>query len=114
MIMFSKEATVGEIYGPAMEIEDQREADAYFEDIVRHIMKWGKERAEAEDIARGNLGYFAGYYNDGETRARVQRLFGGVHPIFGSVPAAVGLAEKQRQEQEESSVDLTRFEFLDE
>lgn len=30
------------------------------------------------------MGYYAGYY-DAETRERVERLFGAVHPIFGSV-----------------------------
>lgn len=88
-ITFSDHATIGEIYGPAMKITDQAEADRYFDACVQHCMKHGghsRERAEA--IERSNLGYFAGYY-DSETMARVNRLFRTTHPIFGnSVPTA--------------------------
>jgi hypothetical protein len=64
-----------------MKITDQAKADAYFEELVRTC---GKPRAEAETIERANLGYYAGYYDD-ETRARVERLFNCVHPIFGPI-----------------------------
>jgi len=78
-----KEMTIGEKYSPAMEIKTQKEADAYFEKCVQHNMGFGNTREEAEKVERCNLGYFAGYY-DVETRERVERLFGAVHPIFGS------------------------------
>lgn len=45
-------------------------------------MRCGRTREESEEIERSNLGYYAGYY-DAETRERVERLFGAVHPIFG-------------------------------
>jgi hypothetical protein len=80
--------TIGELYGPAMEIVEQAAADAYFEALVQHMMQHGVEgphsRAEAERITRSNLGYYAGYYSN-ETRARVERLFRCAHPIFGAV-----------------------------
>ena len=79
--------TIGEKYSPAMEITDQAAADAYFEELVEHMMNHGVEkhtRAEAEKLERSNLGYFAGYYGN-ETRERVEKLFKCSHPIFGSI-----------------------------
>lgn len=84
---FPGKVTLGEKYGPAMEITDQSEADEYFEALVEHTMLFGKIKEEAEKIERINLGYYAGYYNL-ETRLRVERLFGCEHPFFG--PAADG------------------------
>lgn len=76
--------TYGEAYGTAMNITDQEEANRYFEALVqRHLRVYPKyTREDAEQIERGNLGYYAGYY-DSETRERVQRLFLAVHHIFG-------------------------------
>lgn len=76
--------TVGDKYGPAVEITDPEEADEYFEVCVAHSMGHGKTREEAEALERSNLGYYAGYYS-GETRERVERLFKCSHPIFGSI-----------------------------
>lgn len=45
-----------------MEITDQTEADEYFEAMVEHYMKEGNQsREEAEEVARHNLEYYAGY-----------------------------------------------------
>lgn len=83
MKKFHSKMTIGEKYEPAMKIEDQSEADAYFRRCVLHTMKYGrKTMMEAESIERQNLGYFAGYY-DHETRLRVERLFKCQHPYFG-------------------------------
>lgn len=77
--------TIADKYGPAMIINDQTEADAYFEQCVVHSMRVGRcDRGAAEEIERRNLGYYAGYY-DNETRERVERLFRCVHPVFGSI-----------------------------
>ena len=82
---FTINTSHGDKYGPAMEITEQAEADAYFKRCVRHMMSCsGKSRAEAEEIERGNLGYYAGYYSH-ETRARVEILFRCQHPVFGSI-----------------------------
>lgn len=80
-------ATFGDKYGPAMEMTNDQEATAYFEDCVSHTMKFDKTREEAESIERQNLGYWAGYYST-ETRLRVEKLFACQHPVFG--PAAQG------------------------
>ena len=80
-----KEISIGEKYGPAMTIIDQKEADEYFEKLVAHSMDcFGNTREEAEKNERHNLGYYAGYY-DHETRERVEKLFNCAHPIFGKV-----------------------------
>ena len=81
----SRTMTIGELYGPAMKITDQAEADKYFEMLVsRQEKEFGNSRAKAEEIERQNLGYYAGYY-DAETRARVETLFRCRHPVFGSI-----------------------------
>ena len=78
--------TIGEIYGPAMKMTDQAEADDYFRQLVAYLLGSNKTktRAEIEKMARSNLGYFAGYYSN-ETRERVERLFRCAHPVFGSI-----------------------------
>jgi hypothetical protein len=77
--------TIGEAYGPAMTINDQADADAYFEKLVSSRMaNSGVSRDKAEEIERSNLGYYAGYYS-AETRERVERLFICKHPIFGAI-----------------------------
>ena len=82
---FPRHMTIGEKYRPAMELDDEGAAHDYFERCVEHTMFWhGKTREEAEQLERGNLGYFAGYYNS-ETRERVERLFKCAHPIFGGI-----------------------------
>ena len=66
--------TIGDKYGPAMEITDPEKAQEYFELCVQHSMKWhDKTREEAEELERANLGYYAGYY-DQETSRRVQEI----------------------------------------
>ena len=89
-------ATIGERYGPAMEVTSQAAADSYFQFLVREMMmEFGKGQDEAKEIVRTNLGYYAGYY-DNETRERVERLFGCAHPFFGK------LSEKGPPTQEEA------------
>lgn len=82
---FANQVSIAQKYGPAMAIEDQDEADAYFEKCVEHMMRAGEyTRAKAEEIERSNLGYYAGYHST-EVRRRVERLFRCAHPVFGSV-----------------------------
>ncbi len=84
MESFTEGATIGEVYGPAMQITDPTQAAAYFARIVEHIMRDGKTQEEAEAMARSNLGYYSGYYGI-ETQRRVERIYGAIHPVFGSV-----------------------------
>lgn len=78
--------TYGELYGPAMRITDQGDADGYFAELVRiHLLDApGDSRERAEEVQRVNLGYYAGYHDD-DTRARVERLFRCAHPVFGAI-----------------------------
>jgi hypothetical protein len=95
--------TIGEAYGPAMQITDQAEANAYFQRLVdRHMTYFRKTRSQAEEIERQNLGYYAGYY-DNETRRRVEALFGCAHPIFGAL-SAVGAPTPEEALQEGRSM----------
>lgn len=79
--------TYGEALEPAMMIEDQEEADAYLKAYVGFIQKaLDKEppgKHTAIEIARINLGYYAGYFGN-ETQERVKKLFLAKHPIFDS------------------------------
>ena len=84
-----KTLTFGETLKPAMEITDEDDAKQYLLYYVSFIQKEinknpRKDNKTAEEIAKINLGYFAGYY-DNETRERIERLFCCSHPIFGSI-----------------------------
>jgi hypothetical protein len=83
---FPPKVTNGDKYGPAMEITEQAEADAWFERCVKHSMHCvpSLSRGEAEKMERENLGYYAGYCST-EVRARVERLFRCAHPFFGTI-----------------------------
>jgi len=81
--------TYGECLGPAMEITDPEDAKQYLAEYVSYIQTaLDKEPRDddmtAEQIAKTNLGYFAGYYSN-ETRERVEELFMCSHPVFGSI-----------------------------
>lgn len=79
-----EEATLGSLYGPAMDATSQEEADRRFGILVEHTMKFGKTQQEAEGIVRSNLGYYAGYHSN-EVRERVERLYRCAHPVFGPI-----------------------------
>jgi len=85
--------TNGECLHPAMKITDADDAAQYLRDYVAFIQgfldkKPRQDGMTAEQIAKTNLGYFAGYYDD-ETRERVELLFACKHPIFGGRDAEV-------------------------
>ena len=87
MTEFPDKMTAGELYGPAMELQTQAEADEYFARLVRRCRRClGKSQQEAEATERQNLGYWAGYYGC-ETRFRVERLFACEHPVSGPISA---------------------------
>lgn len=86
--------TYGDILGPAMKITDPDDAKQYLESYVEYLIPHVIENnenatdefiyTESVNIAKRNLGYYAGYY-DNETRKRVEKLFECSHPIFGSI-----------------------------
>lgn len=76
-------ATIGELYGPAMEIETESEALQYYDLLVERRMRVsGFSRDQAESCEKSSLGYYAGYYTN-ETRLRVEKLFNCSHPVLG-------------------------------
>ena len=84
MEMFDENATIGEIYGPAMEIKDYQEAQEYLRMLIDRQKKyWHRTEEEAMRIEMMNIGYYAGYY-DAETAERVYKLFDTAHPFFGT------------------------------
>ncbi len=90
--------TYGECLDPAMKITNKEDAEQYFNEYVKFIQKHlDKEPNEkglsAEQIAKQNLGYYAGYY-DKETRIRVENLFACSHPIFGNAANGVPTPEE--------------------
>jgi len=72
MSTFPGNATFGEVYGPAMAITDQAEADAYLARIVEHALSANKSLTSdaAADLVRSNLGYYAGYDKQRDSRPR--------------------------------------------
>lgn len=79
--------TMGEKYGPAMEIQTEEEAADYLMECILHNLLVSDPKnsiEEATRIEQGNIAYYAGYF-DNETRARVEKLFKCEHPIFGAI-----------------------------
>ena len=82
--------TYAECLDSAMKITDPEDAKQYLAEYIKHIEKNQElqpndsEKSSAESIAKANLGYYAGYY-DNYTRERVERLFCCSHPVFGSI-----------------------------
>jgi hypothetical protein len=81
---FPLKITLLDKYGPAMNVSDKSEADAYLEGCVQHSMAHGYSRKDAVRLEKANLGYFAGYYSH-EIRAKVEDLYDTAHPIFGKI-----------------------------
>jgi hypothetical protein len=83
---FDDDVTVEEKYGPAMQINTEDDAKRYLEGCIAHTVRVNKEILEedARQQELDNIGYYAGYFDE-ETRKRVEKLFGAVHPVFGSV-----------------------------
>jgi len=76
--------TYKEQFEAAMKCETKDEADSFLQsEITRYKKEYGKNPDEAKRIILSNLGYMAGYYGNEEAE-KVHRLFGAVHPIFGS------------------------------
>ncbi len=81
-------------YGPALLITGAEEARAYFELCVEHTLRTSEvDRQAAERIERENIGYWGGY-GTFEQRQRMERLFGAVHPVFGSTERGPVTAEQ--------------------
>lgn len=95
---------MGEIFGKALEVAktgDKSRCQKFFTSYVEWIVA---ENAcsieEATNIARGNLGYFAGYYS-GDVYTLINSAYGAVHPVFGMNPFKVSPEDAYRRGLEE-------------
>jgi CRISPR/Cas system CSM-associated protein Csm2 small subunit len=80
--------TMGEVFNLALKLakEDTEEAKNWFYEYVNYIsMKNHFSWDKSIEIAKSNLGYFAGYY-DRETCDIINKVYGAQHPIFGCNP----------------------------
>lgn len=79
--------TWNELYDPAMTAETEEEAKAHLARIMAYLRANLTAPPDEDDlraIVRRNLGYWAGYYAL-DIAARVERLYGAVHPLLGPV-----------------------------
>ena len=82
-----EELTFHEIFEQALKIRDKEDARQYLQSYSRWIVikSVGKPMIkEPIEIAKENLGYWAGYYSH-DTRHKVETLFECEHPVFGSI-----------------------------
>lgn len=76
--------TFGEALDPIANIINEEEMTQYYEDYVQwNINRLQCTRVEAEDYAKTNIGYWAGYHGV-EVRSRVERFLQAEHPFLGS------------------------------
>ena len=66
--------TIGEVYGPAMDITELDAANVFFENRVVEAMQCGISREAAEEQERANLRFYAGHCSNRVLR-RVTCLF---------------------------------------
>lgn len=92
MIWENKELkTVGEIFDTALNLAktDNYKAGVFYNAYIDYVRDAnGSSREEAEKIVKGNLGYFAGYY-DKEVCDIIYSTYCCEHPIFGKRPFSV-------------------------
>lgn len=95
MIKYSKETNVNNL-GHAMAITDQLEADEFLLDYVVHVFQTNPDMSleECKRVCKDNLGYYAGYHSF-EVGERVEKLFGAIHPVLGTVEERKKLTAKE-------------------
>ena len=92
--------TMGEIFNTALDVAETGDGDrcqAFLTSYVEYIVSESNNNvAEAENIAKSNLGYFAGYYNS-EVYETINKAYGAVHPVFGCNPFDLSPEEVYRK-----------------
>lgn len=93
-----KDLTYGDCLDPAMKITEQEDADQYLKDYIAYIQthldkEKGPHKNTAEEIAKINLGYYAGYGSN-DLCKRVEKLFRCSHPIFGKAEEGIPTAKE--------------------
>ncbi len=74
----------GDQFRAALACKTKQEADDWLaKEIQYYEDEYNKAADEARSTIMNNLGYMAGYY-DHETAVKIEKLFGALHPIFGS------------------------------
>lgn len=72
----------------ALKVKTQAAADELLDGMAQYLfLSRQLARKDALQLARFELGYYAGYANF-DTRVRVEKLFDAPHPFLGSVFAA--------------------------
>lgn len=94
-------STIGEVFDKALQLakEDKEEAKEFFKEYIKYIFKNNDKvnsLSEAEKIAKANLGYFAGYY-DQEVCDIIYKTYQCSHPIFGDKPFSVSAKEAYKK-----------------
>ena len=87
--------TMGEVFNEALRLAktDKDEAQDFFYQYVNHISFTNKYSWDKSiEIAKSNLGYFAGYYNQ-EVCDIIYKTYQCSHPIFGDKPFNVDPVE---------------------
>lgn len=88
--------TMGEIFNTALNVAETGDGDrcqAFLTSYVEYIVSESNRNvAEAENIAKSNLGYFAGYYSS-KVYETINKAYGAVHPVFGGNPFEVSPEE---------------------
>ena len=108
MIYEGKELnTIGEVFNEALHYAktDKNKASDFFKAYIEYILNTNDKvntYAEAEEIAKSNLGYFAGYYNR-ETIDIIYKTYQCSHPIFGDKPYDVSPQEAFEKGMERAS-----------
>ena len=91
--------TIGEVFNEALHLAktDKNEAQDFFYQYVNHISFVNKYSWDKSiEIAKSNLGYFAGYYNQ-EVCDIIYKTYQCSHPIFGDKPFSVNPEEAYRK-----------------
>jgi len=91
--------TIGEVFDEALRLAktDKDEAQDFFYQYVNHISFVNKYSWDKSiEIAKSNLGYFAGYY-DKEVCDIIYNTYQCSHPIFGNKPFSVDPNEAYRK-----------------
>lgn len=108
MIYEGKELnTIMEVFDEALRCAktDKNKASDFFKAYVESILNVNDEvntYAEAEEIAKSNLGYFAGYCNR-EICDIIYKTYQCSHPIFGDKPYDVSPEEAFEKGMERAS-----------
>ena len=92
--------TMGELFDFALKLakeEDKTESQEFFREYVKQIsIKNNYSLEKSTEIAKLNLGYFAGYYNQ-DVCDLIYKTYNCSHPIFGNKPFEVSPEEAYKK-----------------